>query len=85
MDDCAKIEAKLRTALAPSALEVTNASHEHAGHRSSPNSGRSHFRLNIKSSELNALSRVAAHQRIYAILSDELANQIHALEIHLQK
>lgn len=85
MDDCDKIEAKLREALEIEALEVVNFSHEHAGHAGSPGSGRSHFRLNIKSRELSALSRVAAHQRLYAILADEMASHIHALEINLQK
>jgi len=83
MDDCDKIEMKLRAALSPSHLEVINQSHLHAGHAGSPNSGRSHFSLTITAAELAGLSRVAAHQRIYGILAEEMASHIHALEIKL--
>lgn len=83
MDDCDKLKSKLEEALDAETIEVINFSHEHAGHAGSPNSGRSHFRVEIKSEELNALSRVAAHQRIYAILADEVADFVHALEIKI--
>ena len=85
MDDCEQIKSRLNAALTPEYLEVSNFSDQHAGHAGSPNSGRSHFRLVIRSQTLNALPRVAAHQRIYAALETEMAEHIHALEIVLLK
>lgn len=79
------IEAKLRAALRPAALRVINNSHLHAGHAGSPNNGRSHFRVEIQAEELNGMKRVAAHQRVYEVLADEMADHIHALEIILLK
>ena len=76
---------KLQAALEPSRLSVLNNSHLHAGHAGSPNNGRSHFRVEIESDTLNSLSRVAAHQRVYAILDEDMASYIHALEIILLK
>jgi len=79
------MKSKLLEALGPAEVTVTNNSHLHAGHAGSPNSGRSHFRLEIRSEALAALPRVRAHQRVYEILAEEMASHIHALEINLVK
>ncbi len=85
MNDCDLISSKIQDVLQPSAVRVINTSHMHAGHASSPNSGRSHFRVEVQSEALNALPRVRAHQQIYQILDAELKSHIHALEIVLLK
>ena len=83
MDDCDLMKSKLLTALGSADIEISNTSHHHAGHAGSPNSGRSHFRVEIKSEILNSLPRVRAHQRVYEILEAEMRGHIHALEIIL--
>ena len=85
MDDCDLLKSKLNAALTGAQIEVINNSHLHAGHAGSPNNGRSHFKVSIKSDDLNAMMRVRAHQRVYEILDAEMKSHIHALEIELIK
>jgi len=40
--------------------------------------------LKIESEELRLLSKLDAHKKIMKILSEELKNQIHALEIKIK-
>lgn len=42
-----------------------------------------HIQLNIKSSYLCKMSRIEAQKMIMKILSDDLKNKIHALEINI--
>jgi BolA protein len=73
---------KLMEALEPTRLDLINESEMHAGHRSSPGTGHSHFRLLVISEKFAGLSRLARHRLIHDILADELKGQIHALAIH---
>jgi BolA protein len=70
---------KLTRELSPEHLAVHNDSHKHAGHAGA--GVETHFRIEISSPDLSGLSRVAAHQRIYQILDQEMKNRIHALQI----
>ena len=70
---------KLTRELSPDQLNVYNDSHKHAGHAGATND--SHFRIEIKASSLSNMTRVQAHQRIYAILDSEMKTRIHALQI----
>lgn len=72
---------KLMIALRPSRLDVVNESHLHAGHRNSPDTGESHFRLLIVSEAFTGKSRVERHRLINDVLSDELKGRVHALAI----
>ena len=76
-----QIEAKLIAALSPEFLEVENESHLHAGHAGSPNSGESHFKITLKSVELNDLPRLERYRKVHAILAEELAGPVHALSL----
>lgn len=73
------IESKLTKALDPEFLEVVNQSHEHAGHQHG--STDSHFMVVIVSSQFDGISRVARHQLVYRILSEELQSPVHALVV----
>ncbi len=78
-----KIEEKLKNALQPEILELTNESHLHAGHSGDDGSGESHFRLVIKSHNFKENNRVAQQREIFQILADEM-KIIHALSIKVQ-
>lgn len=78
-----EIALRLKKALSPSSLEVIDESLEHAGHAGARLGGETHFRIRICSLELSGLRRVAAHQKIYALLSDLMNNPIHALAIEI--
>ena len=73
------IEAALRRSLAPSALEVIDDSHLHAGHAGA-REGR-HFTVRVTSARFKGQSRVARHRLIYDALSDLIPLGIHALAI----
>ena len=77
----ARIREKLIVALEPQRLDVVNESDLHAGHRSSPGTGESHFRILIVSPKFAGLSRVARHRLVNEALADELKGRIHALAL----
>lgn len=77
----AEIRTKLMVALEPTRLDVINESELHAGHRSSPGTGESHFRLVVVSPRFTGLSRVDRHRLINEALAEELAGRLHALAI----
>lgn len=71
------ITQKLRDALAPVHLEVTNESHQH----SSKKGAESHFRVVVVTPAFEGKALVARHQMVYRALSNELAGRLHALAI----
>ena len=75
------IREKLMVAFEPTRLDVINESDLHAGHRGSPGTGESHFRVLIVSPKFAGISRLARQRLINEILADELAGRIHALAL----
>ncbi len=75
----ADIEAELRAALQPLALDVQDDSHLHAGHAGA-REGR-HFTVRLTSQRFNGLSRIARHRLIYDALQLLIPRGIHALAI----
>ncbi|UYY77052.1 BolA family protein [Sphingomonas sp. R1] len=72
---------RLRTALAPSHLHVSNDSAQHRGHLGDDGTGESHFTVTIESPEFAGLNRVARQRKVNHALADLLATRIHALAI----
>ncbi len=68
--------------LEPIRLDVVNESELHAGHRSSPGTGESHFRVTVVSEKFAGISRVQRHRLINELLAEELAGKVHALAVH---
>ena len=77
------IREKLTEAFAPTRLDVINESHLHAGHRGSPGTGESHFRVLIVSSAFAGASRVARHRAVNKLLEAELKGKVHALALNI--
>ena len=77
----AGIRQKLIEALQPTRLDIVNESHLHAGHRSSPGTGESHFRVLVVSPLFTGRSRVERHRMINETLAAELKGKVHALAI----
>lgn len=75
----ADIEATLREALQPSALEVRDDSHLHAGHAGA-REGR-HFHVHVVSERFSQLGRVQRHRLVYDALHALIPQGIHALAI----
>ena len=73
------IREKLAAALHPEYLQIENESDQHKG----PPGRESHFKVTLVSDAFTALMPVKRHQKIYALLADELAGPVHALALHL--
>jgi len=78
----ARLEARLRQRLAPTALTVIDESHLHAGHMGANDSGLgTHFRVRIASPQFAGKSRVACHRLVYDSVQDFIDRGLHALAI----
>lgn len=72
-----KIRQKLDTTFSPGSYVLENESHKHGFSRGP----EGHFKLLVVSDEFHALSLVQRHQKLYALLQDEMAAGVHALAI----
>ena len=70
---------KLEKAFSPNHLEVINESASH----NVPAGSESHFKVIISADFFRNKSAVKRHKAIYAELSEELKNSIHALSLHV--
>jgi BolA family transcriptional regulator, general stress-responsive regulator len=77
----ARMRETLMVALEPTRLDIINESELHAGHRSSPGTGESHFRLLVVSPKFAAKSRVERHRMVNDLLGPELKRGVHALAL----
>ncbi len=78
MTIAATIEKKLLTAFSPLHLDVVNESHKH----NVPVGSESHFKVIIVSQEFEEERLIKRHRAVNSVLSEELANKIHALALH---
>jgi BolA family transcriptional regulator, general stress-responsive regulator len=74
-----RLQEVLQQALSPTALEVQDDSHLHAGHAGALE-GR-HFTVRVVSAAFNGLTRVARHRLVYDAARTLIAEGIHALAI----
>jgi BolA protein len=75
------VREKLMLELRPTRLDVINESELHAGHRSSPGTGESHFRILVVASAFEGKSRVDRQRIVNDLLKDEISGGIHALAL----
>ncbi|MBY0453597.1 MAG: BolA family transcriptional regulator [Burkholderiaceae bacterium] len=74
----------LRTALTPTALEVLDESHAHAGHAGANGTGvGTHFRVRIASPFFTGLTRVRQHRLVYDALQEFIDRGVHAIAIEI--
>jgi len=78
-----RIIAQLTAALAPTALEVRDVSHQHHGHAGWREGGETHFEVDIASPAFQGQTRVMAHRLVNDALAEELAGGLHALQIKI--
>lgn len=71
------IESKLTASFSPQVLHVINESYMH----NVPEGSESHFKVVVVSEQFENQRLIARHRAVNQILSDELANAIHALSI----
>ena len=76
-----RIRDKLDAAFEPERLAIADDSANHAGHVGARLGGESHFRIEITAAAFAGTTRVERQRLIYAVLADELAGPVHALEV----
>jgi len=79
MEPRARIEAKLRRALEAEHVTVIDESHRHAGHPGAQGGG--HFRAVVVSHRFESRSPVERQRLVYAVLSEEMGGEVHALSM----
>ena len=77
------IAGKLKQALSPREIEVLDVSHKHAGHAGWRDSGETHFEVRVRADIFAGKTRVECHRLVNAVLADELASSVHALQLDL--
>ena len=58
---------QLRSSLAPTAIEVTDESHRHAGHAGARPGGETHYHVEIVSARFAGMSRIARHRLVISL------------------
>ena len=76
-----RITRKLTEALSPTRLSVDDDSHLHQGHSGYREGGETHFRVEVVSESFSGQNRVQRQRRVYEILSEELEERVHALQL----
>ena len=74
-----ELEQRLRQEFQPHFIAVENESYMHSSGRGAD----SHFKIVLVSDAFEGISKVARHQKIYQLFSQDLKNGIHALALHL--
>jgi len=77
-----EMEKRFTDAFQPKHLQIIDDSAKHIGHAGSRD-GAGHFTVVIDAQMLNELSRVRAHQAVYAVVKDLIPQEIHALQIQM--
>ena len=73
-----EIEHRLNAELGPEHLQVVNESYMH----SVPANSETHFKVVLVSAAFAGKRKVARHQQVYALLSEQLEGPVHALALH---
>ncbi len=76
-----RIQTKLTQALAPTQIAIQDDSSQHAGHAGARPGGETHFTVEIVSPAFLGKSRVQRHRLVYAALTAEFADGVHALAL----
>ena len=76
-----RIRSKLTLALAPTLLVIEDKSAKHHGHAGAHAEGETHFKVQIQSAVFIGLTKVEQHRKVYDILTEELAERVHALSL----
>ena len=79
-----EIKNRLEAGLNPESVDVIDESEQHIGHAGYQDGGESHWRVVIKASALDDMSRVARHRAIHSAIGADIINRIHALAIDIQ-
>jgi BolA protein len=75
------MERKLRAGLSASAVKIQDNSKAHRGHAGYRPGGETHFKVEVVSQAFAGKTPIERHRMVYALLTSELRERVHALEI----
>lgn len=76
-----EIERRLREALIPTRLVVSNDSAHHSGHSGDDGTGESHFSVTIESSAFAGVGRLERQRMVNRALGDLPGRRVHAVAV----
>ena len=76
------VRSKLDANIVAQNIEIEDKSFLHKKHKGHQE-GKFHLKLTIKSNDLDKLNKIEATKKVYSILSAELKNYIHSIQILL--
>jgi len=77
-----QIEKTLKQGLEVHFLEIEDQGHLHADHKPAKE-GKLHLKMLVVSDEFLNLNQIERHQKIYTILTEYLADKLHALSLEV--
>ena len=77
-----EIKKKIQEKISCEKISIEDKTFLHFNHKSH-NKNKYHIKLTIKSNELKLLSKIDSNKKIYNILSNEIQNYIHSIQIHI--
>ncbi|HET9068198.1 MAG TPA: BolA family protein [Amaricoccus sp.] len=77
------LHSRLLEAFHPERLEVLDESEAHRGHAGWREGGETHFRVVMRATSLDGLSRVERSRAVHKAVAAELAGSVHALALDL--
>ena len=77
------LHARLSEAFSPERLEVVDESEQHRGHGGWREGGQTHFRVLMRASSLDGLSRIERSRAVHKVVAAQLAAGVHALALDL--
>jgi len=80
-----RMRARLEAELRPERLEIIDESERHRGHAGWREGGETHFRLRIRATALDGLSRLERHRAVHAALGRDIVGAVHALAIEIDE
>ena len=79
-----RIEQAIKECFDPSYIEVIDDSNNHRGHYHAPESGESHYNVEVISKEFLGKSRIEKERMVYKVLKKEFNTGLHALSLKLK-
>ncbi|MDX2142143.1 MAG: BolA family protein [Rhodospirillaceae bacterium] len=81
-----RLEAKIKTALNPTVLQIVDDSAWHAGHTGDnpDGKGETHFKVTVEAAAFTGQGRVARQRLVYGLIAAELKERVHAIELTLR-
>ena len=77
-----EIKKKIQQKISCEEISIEDKTFLHVNHKSH-SKNKYHIKLTIKSNELKLLSKIDSNKKIYNILSNEIQNYIHSIQIHI--